>query len=41
MGCASKGKNPPKSLLIIPIPNQHEIQLEGLRSVDKFENACN
>ncbi len=29
MGCASKGKNPLESMLIIPIPDQHEIQLGG------------
>jgi len=43
MGCASKGKNPPKSFPIIPIPDQHEIQLErggGLRSGEEFLNAC-
>jgi hypothetical protein len=27
MGCASKGKNPFESLPIIPILDQHEIQL--------------
>jgi hypothetical protein len=39
MGCASKGTNPLESLPIIPIPNQHEIQLGGLRSGEEFENA--
>jgi hypothetical protein len=40
MGCASKGKNPFKSLHVIPILDQHEIQLGGLRSGEEFENAC-
>jgi rhodanese-related sulfurtransferase len=39
MGCASKGKNPLESLPIIPILDQHEIQLRGLRSGEEFENA--
>jgi hypothetical protein len=39
MGCVSNNKNPCKSLPIIPIPNQHEIQLGGLRSGEEFENA--
>jgi hypothetical protein len=39
MGCALKGKNPLESLPIIPILNQHEIQLGGLRSGEEFENA--
>jgi hypothetical protein len=41
MGCASKDKNPPKSLHIIPILDQHEIQPGGLRSGEEFENAHN
>ncbi len=39
MGCASKGENPPKSLPIIPIIDQHEIQLGGVRNSEEFENA--
>jgi hypothetical protein len=41
MGCVSNNKNPCKSLPIIPIPNQHEIQLGGLKSGEEFRNACN
>jgi hypothetical protein len=39
MGCASNGRNPLESLLIILIPNQHEIQLGGLRSGEEVLNA--
>jgi hypothetical protein len=39
IGCVSKGKNPFESLLIIPIIDQHEIQLGWLRSNEKFESA--
>jgi hypothetical protein len=41
MGCVSKRKNPPESLPIIPILDQHEIQLGGLRSGEEFENVRN
>jgi hypothetical protein len=31
MGCASKDKNPLESLLIIPMFDQHEIQIGGAK----------